>query len=191
MWMADKPLNQENLATDIASLVHCFDNVEVSLQFFAMFLKTMAAEWSGIDQWRIDKFMMLVRKITRETFVLLKNNEWNKSEIKEFSKKLHETVLAPDTPKGLFMHFTELYLEEVAKVTDGELLTETLTYLLKPFMKFVARSKEYKLIKCVRCHIFNHLLFQSEDGREYQEKYDVWKSVSWINKLVSRSLGFY
>lgn len=177
MWMADKPLPQESLAIDISSLVHCFDNVSVSLQFFATFLKTMATEWLGIDQWRINKFLMLVRKVTRETIILLRNNQWDETIIKEFSRKLRETVLAPDTQKGLFMHFTELYLEEVAKVTEGDLSTETLTHLLMPFMKFIATNKEYKLIKCVIRHVFNHLLFQSEAGREYQEKYDAWKEV--------------
>lgn len=59
MWMADKPLPQEKLAEDIASLIHCFPNNEVCTIFFGTFLETMSLEWFGIDQWRIDKFMMV------------------------------------------------------------------------------------------------------------------------------------
>lgn len=60
MWMADKPLPQEKLANDIASLLLCFDNVDIAIQFYGMFLQTMSKEWFGIDQWRIDKFMMVL-----------------------------------------------------------------------------------------------------------------------------------
>lgn len=59
MWMADKPLPQEKLADELGTLVHCFPDPAVAIQFFGMFLRTMSLEWYGIDQWRIDKFMMV------------------------------------------------------------------------------------------------------------------------------------
>lgn len=177
MWMSDKPLPQENLANKIASLLHSFDRVETSLQFYAMFLKTMAMEWAGIDQWRIDKFMMLVRKVTREMLRIVQSNDWDDNIIEQLSKRLSETVLTAGTPRGLFMHLTELYFEEVGKVTNGDIDTETVTKLLKPFMYYIASHSDYKLIQFVVRHVFNYLLFQSEAGREYKEKYDAWKTV--------------
>lgn len=60
MWMSDKPLIQEKLAEDIASTVNCFCNAHMSIKFFGAFLKTMNLEWFGIDQWRMDKFMMVI-----------------------------------------------------------------------------------------------------------------------------------
>ena len=116
MWMADKPLPQENLAAAIASILNCFENTEVSIRFFAMFLKTMSNEWLGIDQWRIDKFMMLVRKMTREMLVILQKSDWNVEMIEKFSNQLKQTIMQSATPRGLFMHFTDLYMEEIAKV---------------------------------------------------------------------------
>lgn len=59
MWMADKPLPQEKLADELGTLVHCFPDPAVAIQFFGMFLRTMSLEWYGIDQWRIDKFMVV------------------------------------------------------------------------------------------------------------------------------------
>lgn len=59
MWMSDKPLVQEELAEDLGSLIHCFPDIKVGIQFFRNFLETMCLEWFGIDQWRIDKFMMV------------------------------------------------------------------------------------------------------------------------------------
>lgn len=64
MWMSDKPLIQENLADEIASLVQCFEDLSIALQYFGAFLETMSIEWFGIDNWRIDKFMM-VRNLSK------------------------------------------------------------------------------------------------------------------------------
>jgi len=63
MWMSDKPLVQEELAEELGSLIHCFPDIKVGIQFFRNFLETMCLEWFGIDQWRIDKFMMVSRLI--------------------------------------------------------------------------------------------------------------------------------
>lgn len=184
MWMSDKPLPQENLATQIASLIHCFENPKVSIQFFAMFLKTMSTEWNSIDQWRIDKFMMLVRRVTREMFIELKDNEWNADLLTDFAEKLKDTVLDSSTSRGLFMHFAEIYLEEVAKVTSGKIETTALTQLVQPFIYFIATQPDYKLVRHVLRNIFNHLLFQSDMGRDYKEKYDAWKAVSAVIEFI-------
>lgn len=180
MWMSDKPLPQENLATKISNLMHSFDQIEVKLQFFAAFLKTMANEWNGIDQWRIDKFMMLVRKVTREVIRIVQQSDWNDAIITKLNQTLSNTILSNDNvpPRGLFMHFTELFFEEVAKISDGDIEPDDVTQLLEPFMYYVASHGDYKLIQFVVRTVFNHLLFQSELGREYKEKFDVWKAVS-------------
>lgn len=59
MWMSDKPLVQEALADSLAELCSAFDDTLVALQFYSAFLDIMCREWFGIDQWRIDKFMMV------------------------------------------------------------------------------------------------------------------------------------
>lgn len=179
MWMSDKPLPQENLANKIAALLHSFDQIQACFQFYTAFLKSMCNEWNGIDQWRIDKFMMLVRRVTREFLRVLKNQNWSEEAVEGFDKVLKKTLLGSDyVPRGLFMHFTELVFEEVAKVSNGEIEPENVTKLLKPFMFYVASQGDYKLIQFVVRSVFNHLLFQSESGREYKEKFEAWKSVS-------------
>lgn len=67
MWMSDKPLVQEELSEELGSLIHCFPDIKVSIQFYQNFLETMCLEWFGIDQWRIDKFMMVSESIYKIT----------------------------------------------------------------------------------------------------------------------------
>lgn len=191
MWMSDKPLPQENLANKIAHLMHSFDQIVVSYQFFAAFLKTMANEWNGIDQWRIDKFMMLVRKVTREMIRIVQQSGWNDETIGKLNDTLTNTILTDDKvpPRGLFMHFIEIFFEEVAKISDGNIEPDHVTMLLQPFMYYVASHGDYKLIKFVVRNAFNHLLFQSESGREYKEKFDAWKSVSAEDLFFGENLS--
>ncbi|XP_055638083.1 ribosomal RNA processing protein 1 homolog isoform X2 [Toxorhynchites rutilus septentrionalis] len=121
MWMSDKPLVQENLAEEIASLLKCFDGAEVSVQFFAAFLETMSAEWFGIDTWRIDKFMMLVRRCTRQMLQVLHEENWPEHIVESLMQQVECTVLNPSKcPFGLTKHFDDLFLEEIAKSELGQ-----------------------------------------------------------------------
>ena len=61
-WMSDKPLVQEELAESIGSMINSFGNNEpAGLLYASSFVTTLGREWVGIDRWRMDKFMMLVR----------------------------------------------------------------------------------------------------------------------------------
>lgn len=49
---------KEQCAENISQLLH-LPTAEQSLVFFKCFLQTMVNEWFGIDQHRIDKFLMV------------------------------------------------------------------------------------------------------------------------------------
>lgn len=49
MWMSDKRPIQEELSSNLASLVHTLPSVELALGFVHSFFRTMHREWHGID----------------------------------------------------------------------------------------------------------------------------------------------
>lgn len=51
---------QEELCENIAQLIQCFGKLSTSILFYKCFLKTMGQNWFGIDQHRLDKFLMVV-----------------------------------------------------------------------------------------------------------------------------------
>lgn len=59
MWMQDKMLWQEQLADNIASLLNLFEREKESVSFIKYMLITISNEWSRIDRWRMDKFLMV------------------------------------------------------------------------------------------------------------------------------------
>lgn len=62
--------------------------------------------------------LQLVRRLLRQALVALRGNNFRKHANELFAAALEETVLSSGdaAPLGLLMHFTEVYLEEVAKV---------------------------------------------------------------------------
>jgi len=62
MWMQDKMLIQEELSANISSLVHSFNNPQTAIMFLKAFYTTECKEWTSIDKWRMDKFMMVSLK---------------------------------------------------------------------------------------------------------------------------------
>ncbi|XP_058821278.1 ribosomal RNA processing protein 1 homolog [Topomyia yanbarensis] len=181
MWMSDKPLIQENLAEEIASLVKCFDDLRISLQYFGAFLEIMCIEWFGIDHWRIDKFMMLVRRCTRQMLILMHEAQWPNQHVKSLMQHIEKTILSTDRCSfGLTKHFNELFLEEIAKVSEGDVNAETIHTIVQTYAIRLLGTNDRRLIKHITSSIFHSLLYQSELGQNYQEKFDLWKKNNFV-----------
>ena len=120
MWASDKPLIQEELAESLSKIVHCLKAKEVVVLYTECVLRTLGIEWFGIDQYRLDKFCMLVRRIIRQTFQKCKENLWDIEWIKDISEILEKLLVDPKICLGFTMHITEIYLEELANIRVNE-----------------------------------------------------------------------
>ena len=82
-------------------------------------LITEGREWVGIDQWRMDKFMMLTRRVLRQAFNFLSKDNWEK--VNNMTEIFSSSVISnPTATLGFRLHFTDVYLEEVAKAGGEE-----------------------------------------------------------------------
>ncbi|CAF0719841.1 unnamed protein product [Rotaria sordida] len=167
MWMADKPILQDQLATQISSWIHEFrDNDQARLYIDAGFA-TFAREWWGIDRWRLSKFMTFVRYFLRESCVFLKNLKWFKADILKFTKMLRQNVLSANGNRscdGLKLHITDIYLEELAQIGGIELKPKKLILLLSPFFNIIKTSENEVLIKHVYKNLFLPIIQYSDVG---------------------------
>ncbi|XP_043583299.1 ribosomal RNA processing protein 1 homolog isoform X1 [Bombus pyrosoma] len=179
MWMSDKPLIQEELAESLSKIVHCLKNNEVVLLYTECVLRTLGIEWFGIDQYRLDKFCMLARRIIRQTFQKCKENLWDIEWIKDISKIFEKLLVDPRICLGFTMHITEIYLEELAKISDGNIPENVVTEFIKPFISYFILMDDERQIKHVMRHIFRYLIFQSDIGMDYMEKFKAWRSAGF------------
>eukprot|EP00088_Acartia_fossae_P035340 TRINITY_DN363_c0_g2_i11.p1 TRINITY_DN363_c0_g2~~TRINITY_DN363_c0_g2_i11.p1 ORF type:complete len:871 (-),score=354.25 TRINITY_DN363_c0_g2_i11:199-2757(-) len=175
-WMSDKPLIQEELANSIATMIDCFGTNESALMFIKTFLLTMGREWFGIDRWRMDKFMMMVRRFIRQVFKFHKRKNWDEKLTENMSTIFEENLLLCSQSKtslGLQMHISDLFLEELAKIGGEELPYSTIDIYLGPFYKVIAESRDIRLREHIRERVFNYLLRQSDCGIEWEVEKDV------------------
>ncbi|NXD63894.1 RRP1B protein, partial [Eolophus roseicapillus] len=163
MWMQDKPLLQEELANNISQLIHAIENTETRQLFIQTFWQTMNREWNGIDSLRLDKYYMLMRKILRQSFEVLKRNEWDESLIELFLQLQMKEVMDPDSnaPAGIKLHFIDIYLDELAKVGAKELTADQNLKFIEPFCKIAAKSKDRCVLHAVATGIFEIIVDQS------------------------------
>lgn len=112
--------------------------------FVKVYFMTITREWIGIDKWRIDKFMMLVRSMMRKIFWYLSSKKWDKVLIKKFNKLMLDLPLNINDdriPDGITYHITDLYIEELAKFGNSLKPVRAVKMLL-PFFKLIAVSKK-------------------------------------------------
>ncbi|KAM9567334.1 ribosomal RNA processing protein 1 homolog B [Guaruba guarouba] len=188
MWMQDKPLLQEELANNISQLIHAIENTETRRLFIQTFWQTMNREWNGIDSLRLDKYYMLMRKILRQSFEVLKRNEWDESLIEVFLQLQMKEVMDPDSsaPTGIKLHFIDIYLDELAKVGAKELTADQNLKFIEPFCKIAAKSKDRCVLHAVATGIFEIIVDQSpyaiEDLMKELDNYSDEEDVSEEDK---------
>ncbi|NWX36304.1 RRP1B protein, partial [Notiomystis cincta] len=163
MWMQDKPLLQEELAANISQLIHVFQNTEARHVFIQTFWQTMNREWNGLDNLRLDKYYMLMRLILRQSFEVLKRNEWDEGLVEPLLQLLMKEVMDPDSnsPTGIKFHFIDIYLDELAKVGAKELTADQNLKFIEPFCKIAAKSKDRCVLHAVATGVFEMIVDQS------------------------------
>lgn len=118
MWYCDKPIPQQTLAGNLGEL---FSKVvaESQLQdFHRAYWLIMAKEWPQLDKWRLDKYLMLVRRVLRHLLFRLEEHGWPEAEVQNFLDVLNEYPLSEKAffPKSLTYHICDIYLDEIEYV---------------------------------------------------------------------------
>ncbi|XP_006870906.1 PREDICTED: ribosomal RNA processing protein 1 homolog A [Chrysochloris asiatica] len=185
MWMQDKPLLQEELGRTISQLIHAFQTTEAQHLFLQTFWQTMNREWIGIDRLRLDKYYMLMRMVLNESLKALQMCGWQERSSEQLLKLLTTEILHPDSqaPHGVKSHFTEIFLEELAKVGAKELTADQNFKFIEPFCRIAARTKDTRDLHNIARGIFDTIVEQApfaiedlmneldeqEDGEEEEE----------------------
>lgn len=118
MWYCDKPIPQQTLAGNLGEL---FSKVVAEKQladFHRAFWLIMAKEWPQVDKWRLDKYLMLVRRVLRHLLFRLEEHGWPEEEMQSFLSVLKEYPLTERSffPRSLTYHICDIYLDEIEYV---------------------------------------------------------------------------
>lgn len=122
MWYCDKPIPQQNLAGNLGELFSEVIPQQKLAEFHQAFWEVLGKEWPSLDKWRLDKFLMLVRRVLRHLLFRLEAHGWPESEVKEFLDVLKLYPLSDNAkfPQSLAYHVCDIYLDEIEYVIFKE-----------------------------------------------------------------------
>ncbi|WKY04320.1 hypothetical protein Q1695_005375 [Nippostrongylus brasiliensis] len=164
LWMQDKMLLQEELADRISQLLLVFTSEEERVLFIESVFKSLAKEWNHIDRWRMDKFLMMMRRVLRVLFTHLKSLGWKKSYRDRYWAAFTRTTISADRsfPDGLKFHFASLVLDEMDNA--GGLTKKQITACLQPFADLLGlRPISDYLFDSISQEIFATILHQKSE----------------------------
>ncbi|EPE36682.1 hypothetical protein GLAREA_08845 [Glarea lozoyensis ATCC 20868] len=118
LWLCDRPIPQQNLATALANLLPILPT-ETFIPFLRAFWATMSREWNNIDVLRMEKFLLVVRRYVGSTFNVLKDGGWEAGRVEEVLGMMGETALSVEdmkVPMGLRFHVIDIWVDELEKV---------------------------------------------------------------------------
>lgn len=118
MWFCDKPIPQQNLAGSLGELFSTGVPQPLLANFHRAFWIIMRREWTQVDKWRLDKYLMLVRRVLRHLLFRLEAAKWPKKPLDEFLAVLRDYPLSgdPKFPQALAYHVCDLYVTELEYV---------------------------------------------------------------------------
>ncbi|KAK7932407.1 ribosomal RNA-processing protein 1 [Apiospora marii] len=119
LWMADRPIPQQNLCAELAALLGILPDDAV-VPFLRAFWETLSREWTSIDVLRMEKFMLLVRRVLGASFAWAR--EGGSSGGKKGSKKSSKTNTKETRADAMLALLREWPIEEtgdLSKVSVG------------------------------------------------------------------------
>ncbi|KAK9900572.1 Nop52-domain-containing protein [Cystobasidium minutum MCA 4210] len=154
MYMCDKPLPQQKLASQLAEpIVTILENPRLksktarrkaSLAYLSTFWKTMVRELPGIDRHRMDKYYSLMRRVLHNTFIMLRKTGWNEDVMAEANSYLFRQggplhLQDIKTPISVAYHILDIYITELERsVSDlSEEEEDALSSQPVPLLKLV------------------------------------------------------
>jgi len=105
MWMCDRSIPQQSLCNELADLIYILPR-EAVVPWLRGFWSTMSREWTGIDVLRMEKFLLLVRRVVGVCFRWMKgvdgkegrvaDGSWDAERVDDVVKLLVEWPFALD-----------------------------------------------------------------------------------------------
>lgn len=176
MWFSDKPRPQQRLANKLGELYGIYfnpkdnnakDKTELTLndkafiKFSKGFWKIMCMEWYNIDRYRMDKYLLLMRRVFFNQLKYLQNREWNEILVDKYVEKVLKLLpLSGDKTvyNGIPIHVIDIILDEWERLLtekddeaeddeeDDEDIEKDIIPLIKetPLVKFIKIFQDLK-----------------------------------------------
>ena len=158
MWYSDKPLLQEGLANEIASMLGTLPQRADSVEYFTAFCETISREWTGIDRLRLDKFYMFIKTFVKRVIVFCESCEWEESVVEGIATALDQKIININCtcPDSITVFLAE-NLYPICSEIEGGLPARAMFQLLIPYVNLLAVTPKRDMTRLLLTHLFNPL----------------------------------
>jgi len=125
--------------------------------WFEAFLYIFNKHWDKVDNFRIDKYLMMVRYMFHDCLKFFKSTGYAEEDIEWLCDHLDELMSDAETAQGIPLQICDVFLPELCKVDSGVSLV-LLQKLLQPFLTALSMSDSAVLKERIRIRIFEPLL---------------------------------
>ncbi|KKA26391.1 hypothetical protein TD95_001375 [Thielaviopsis punctulata] len=147
VWMCDRPIPQQNLCAELGLLIDALDASAVQ-PWLAAFWAVLSQNWNTeIDVLRMEKFMLLVRRVVAGSFRRLRADAFAQHALDAVLGTLRAWPFDPSgdldrVPVGLRMHVVDLWVDELER--EGYFAAAVQTTDKKGKKKIKAKSEELR-----------------------------------------------
>ncbi|KAJ1806150.1 hypothetical protein LPJ75_005125, partial [Coemansia sp. RSA 2598] len=192
-WLSDMPLVQQELSWDLANMIlKCKGANRAS--FVRAFWETVCREWYDIDKHRVDKYLLLMRRVVFFTMRSMHQSHWDDQLVGEYMDVYSQFPVNPNEPKvpnSTRLHVADVFVDELVRLS-AEILEESedpeadlaeipVARLLEPFIRFVGSSSIRHLPPKVAEAVFENIVVRiaeaessaadaEEDGSDEEEE---------------------
>ena len=193
-WLCDGEFKQHEMAELMAGLIHAVKGSsenphELPIAFLRAFFDELFETWPKLDRHRMDKYLMLVRKVMQQAFIFLNKTHHYRSEVvDEFIEFILTDGIYNNEDRNIMaslqIHVAELFFLELIQFggphveldSDYHLTEDVLMKFLAFFIKDFATTKNIGIIKTYKEEVFD-LFLQYEipsegDNTEMQDDQD-------------------
>ncbi|KAJ2888299.1 hypothetical protein FB639_000740 [Coemansia asiatica] len=205
-WLSDMPLVQQELSWDLANMIlKCKGSNRTS--FVRAFWETVCREWYDIDKHRVDKYLLLMRRIVFFTTRSMYQSNWDDQLVSEYMGIYSQFPVSPNDskiPHTARLHVADVFVDELVRLS-AEILKESeepevdlakipVAKLLEPFMRFVGSSSIRHLPPKIAEAVFENIVMRiaeaedraagaqeeeaGEEGEEQEEEEDDYEPSS-------------
>ncbi|KAJ2162349.1 hypothetical protein GGF46_000713 [Coemansia sp. RSA 552] len=181
-WLSDKPLVQQELSWDLAGLVLVCRG-QNRVEFVRAFWETIAREWFDVDKHRIDKFLLLARRIVFFSLQSMRQSGWDEDLVAEYLGMYLEGPIHPTDPKvpnSIRTHVGDVFVDELVRLAS-DVLTESddpqaelaqipVALLLEIFMRFITTSTIRHLPPVIQESVFENMVIRIAEAEERSMK---------------------
>ncbi|KAJ1961830.1 hypothetical protein GGI12_003028 [Dipsacomyces acuminosporus] len=173
-WLSDKPLVQQELSWSLANMVLSCKGANRTL-FVRAFWETICREWFDIDKHRVDKYLLLVRRVVFFTFRSMEQGNWDAELVREYldiAKEFPANPSDPKIPNSMRLHMADVYVDELVRLRAGQLQEEDdvpkipVAMLLEPFMRFIGSSSIRHLPPSVQEKVFESTVIRIAEAED-------------------------